>query len=65
MQSKKSSGRYKNASKVVRAGFRLLEEEDNKSIALKEAIQEGIGSGIADNYDPKSHLGRLKAEKGK
>ncbi|MDP4185893.1 MAG: type II toxin-antitoxin system ParD family antitoxin, partial [Bacteroidota bacterium] len=38
-------GRYKNASEVVCAGLRLLEEEENKVIALKEAIQEGIDSG--------------------
>jgi antitoxin ParD1/3/4 len=63
IQSRISAGRYKNASEVVRAGLRLLEEEENKLIALREAIQEGIESGIAHDFDSKSHLEKLKAKK--
>ena len=63
IQSRISAGRYKNASEVVRAGLRLLEEEENKIIALKEAIQEGIKSGIAYDFNPESHLEELKAKK--
>ena len=57
-----SKGRYKNASEVIRAGHRLLEEEESKIAALKNAIQEGIESGIAYDFDPKSHLESLKAK---
>ena len=63
IQSRISQGRYKNASEVVRAGLRLLEEEENKMIALREAIQEGIDSGIANDFDPRSHLKELKAKR--
>jgi len=63
IKSRISSGRYKNASEVVRAGLRLLEEEENKIMALREAIQEGIDSGIAHDFNPKTHLGNLKAKK--
>jgi antitoxin ParD1/3/4 len=63
IQSSISAGRFKNASEVVRAGLRLLEEEENKVLALREAIQEGIDSGIAYDFDPKSHLEKLKANK--
>ena len=63
IQSRISAGRFKNASEVVRAGLRLLEEEENKIIALREAIQEGIDSGIACDFNPKSHLEKLKADK--
>jgi antitoxin ParD1/3/4 len=63
IQSRIAAGRFKNASEVVRAGLRLLEEEENKIIALREAIQEGIVSGIAHDFDPKSHLEKLKADK--
>ena len=63
IQSRILSGRYKNASEVVRAGLRLLEEEESKMIALREAIQEGINSGIAYGFEPKSHLEKLKAKK--
>jgi antitoxin ParD1/3/4 len=58
-------GRYKNASEVIRAGLRLLEEEESKIIVLKKAIQEGIESGIVKNFDPNKHLDLLKAKKGK
>lgn len=63
IQNRISEGRFKNASEVVRAGLRLLEEEENKMIALREAIREGTDSGIADNFDPRSHLEKLKANK--
>ena len=58
-----TAGRYKNASEVIRAGLRLLEEEENKAIALRNAIQEGIESGIAQNFSPELHLNELKANK--
>ncbi len=60
-----AEGRYKNASEVIRAGLRLLEEEDNKVLALKNAIEEGIRSGIAKNFDDQKHLSRLKSAKRK
>ena len=63
IQSRISAGRFKNASEVVRAGLRLLEEEENRIIALREAIQDGIESGLASNFNPESHLERLKAKK--
>ena len=63
IKSRISQGRYKNASEVVRAGLRLLEEEENKMVTLREAIQDGIDSGIANDFDPKSHLKELKAKR--
>jgi antitoxin ParD1/3/4 len=58
-----SKGRFNNASEVIRAGLRLLEEEESRLSALKTAIQEGIDSGIAENYDPNEHLEMLKTRK--
>ena len=60
-----AGGRFKNASEVIRAGLRLLEAEENKIIALKQAINEGIESGIAENFNPQQHLELLKASKRK
>lgn len=58
-----SEGRFKNASEVIRAGLRMLEEEENKIMALKKAINDGMESGIAENFNPKLHLESLKAKK--
>ena len=58
-----SEGRYKNASEVIRAGLRLLDEEESRVKVLKNAIQEGIDSGIAKNFNPEKHLESLKAGK--
>lgn len=63
IQSSISGGRYKNASEVVRAGLRLLEVEENRLTALKSAIQEGTESGIAQDFDPETHLVKLKARR--
>lgn len=62
IQSSINTGRFKNASEVVRAGLRLLEEEEHKMQLLKEAIQEGIDSGIAHDFDPIAHLEKLKSQ---
>ena len=62
VKSRISAGRYKNASEVIRAGLRLLEEEENKVAALKQAIQEGIDSGIVEDFDPEQFLQNLKAQ---
>jgi antitoxin ParD1/3/4 len=58
-----SDGRFTNASEVIRAGLRLLEEEENRVIALRKAIQEGIDSGIAKDFEPATFLESLKARK--
>ena len=63
VSSQVSAGRYKNVSEVIRAGLRLLEDEESKVIILKNAIQKGIDSGIAHDFDPKKHLQELKARK--
>jgi antitoxin ParD1/3/4 len=48
---KVKSGRYENASEVVRAAVRTLEREEQqyeaKLVALRAAIDEGDSSGIA------------------
>ncbi|WP_062052839.1 type II toxin-antitoxin system ParD family antitoxin [Aquimarina longa] len=63
IQSRIREGRFKNVSEVIRAGLRLLEEEESKAVALKNAIQEGIDSGIAHDFNPEKHLKSLKAKK--
>jgi len=65
VDNKVSTGRFKNASEVIRAGLRLLEEEEAKIQALKKAIAEGIQSGVVKNFDPKKHLEKLKVARRK
>jgi antitoxin ParD1/3/4 len=62
IKSRISTGRYKNASEVVRAGLRLLEEEENRMMVLRDAIQEGIDSGIAHDFNPETLLRNLKVK---
>lgn len=63
IQSILREGRYKNASEAVRAGLRLLEEEEQKIIALRHAIEEGVNSGLAKDFDPEEHLKMMKAKR--
>ena len=54
---------FKNTSEAVRAGLRLLEEEEKKIIALRNAIDEGVKSGIVEDFDPEKQLQQLKSKR--
>lgn len=41
------SGRYGNTSEVVRAGLRLLEQQEQHTEYLRREIQKGLDSGIS------------------
>jgi antitoxin ParD1/3/4 len=68
--AKVESGRYENASEVVRAALRTLEHEEQlyeaKLLALRNAIDEGDASGVAEG-DPftrvRKHLKRFKTQR--
>ena len=63
VDNKVSSGRYKNASEVIRAGLRLLEEDENRIQILKSAIKDGLDSGISKDFNAIENLKKLKAKK--
>ncbi|MCD6556838.1 MAG: type II toxin-antitoxin system ParD family antitoxin [Bacteroidales bacterium] len=63
IRSRLKTGRYKNVSEVIRAALRLLEEEENKVVVLKNAVQEGIDSGHVNNFNAENHLRELKDKK--
>lgn len=62
ISKKVGSGRYHSASEVIRAGLRLLEEEEKKVEAVKYALELGEKSGIAQDFNPKDHLKSLHAK---
>lgn len=40
-------GRYNSASETIRAGLRLLEEQESKILLLRQALADGEKSGKA------------------
>ena len=63
IKAKIAQGRYNNASEVIRAGLRLVEENESRLTDLKAAIREGVDSGVAEEFDPEEHLKTLKAKR--
>lgn len=60
-----SAGRYKNVSEVIRAGLRMLENEESKALALRNAIHEGLNSPVVEDFDFDENLRSLKVGKRK
>lgn len=63
VRMKVEQGRYNNASEVIRAGLRLLEENENHLQELKMAIADGMNSGIAVDFNSQEHLKSLKEKR--
>ena len=55
------TGRFNNASEVIRAGLRMLEENEKRILELSSAIKEGEDSGRYEDFNPQEHLKQLKA----
>jgi len=55
-------GRFGSASEVVRAGLRLLEENETKLELLREALHDGEQSGFV-NYSYDSLVAELNERK--
>lgn len=60
IQDQLKTGAYKNASEVVRAGLRLLQEREQKILMLRKALDEGVESGIITDFNPEDFLQELK-----
>jgi|TARA_B110000240_G_C13465725_1_gene438670 antitoxin ParD1/3/4 len=53
------SGRYNNVSELIRAGLRLLEEENIKYKSLNLALEEGEKSGLNESFDSDKLLNKM------
>ncbi len=61
---KVKEGRFGSASDVIRAGLRLLEEEEAKLERLRAEIDKGDASGITQNFDWDVFLAEMNAKHG-
>ena len=56
-----SEGRFASASEVVRAGLRMLEDNERKIATLRHLLEEGEQSGVAE-YSYESFMCELDDE---
>ncbi len=57
-----NGGRFGNVSEVVRAGLRMLEDEESKLKALRAALLDGEQSGQAKSLDWDAWLQQKREE---
>lgn len=60
IQNQIETGRYASTSEVVRAGLRLLEQEEEKLKLLRQALVDGEKSGLDENFDPEKFMARMR-----
>lgn len=59
-----NTGHYHSVSEVVRAGLRLLEEQELRVQRLREALIAGENSGQAQPFDREAFKREMRAELG-
>lgn len=59
IERKVAEGRFASSSEVLRAGLRLLEEDEAKLDALRAALIEGENSGPSQPFDIEEFLAEM------
>ena len=62
VEAQVSEGRYDNASDVMRAALRLLEEREVRLNALRAALIEGEDSGPSTPFDFEAFIARKRKQ---
>jgi antitoxin ParD1/3/4 len=65
VEAQVKEGRYSNASDVMRAALRLLEEREARIAALRTALIEGEVSGPSKPLDFEAFIARKRKQKEK
>ena len=65
VEAQVKEGRYNNASDVMRAALRLLEEREARMGALRAALVEGEESGASTPFDFEAFIARKRNQKPK
>jgi antitoxin ParD1/3/4 len=60
VEEKVAEGRFSSASDVVRAGLRLLEDQETRLEALRAALVAGEESGPATPFDFEAFIARKR-----
>ena len=55
-------GRFQSVSEVVRAGLRLVEEDEIKLEQLRKQLEAGRNSPIVENQTPEQRIAQLHAK---
>jgi len=58
-----TAGRYGSASEVIRAGIRLLQDQETKMETLRLALREGEESGPSVPFEMDSFIQSRKSKK--
>ena len=65
VREKIAEGRFQSVSEAVRAGLRLLEEDELKLEALRAKLQAGEASPLVEDFSPREFLAEMRAKYGK